>query len=151
MDYQVELVARAFFEAEHEDFSWDGEAELVRPWREIPRLPLVPLEMLPRVFFVDLLDAGAKLGAEPVDVVAVPLRRLEKGPIGHHHRPGGIIGEAHVQQLADALVRRRGVGEHDEGSRSAGADRDIGRAHIGVGMGPERDDRSGASGPAPRL
>jgi hypothetical protein len=30
MDYQVELVARAFFEAEHEDFSWDAEAELVR-------------------------------------------------------------------------------------------------------------------------
>jgi hypothetical protein len=38
MDYQVELVARAFYEAEHEDFSWDGEAELVRDeFREYAR------------------------------------------------------------------------------------------------------------------
>jgi len=38
MDYQVELVARAFFEAEHEDFFWDSEAELVRDeFREYAR------------------------------------------------------------------------------------------------------------------
>jgi hypothetical protein len=38
MDYQVELVARAFYEAEHEDISWDGEAELVREeFREYAR------------------------------------------------------------------------------------------------------------------
>ncbi|WP_343234571.1 hypothetical protein [Microvirga splendida] len=31
-------MARAFFEAEHEDFSWDGEAELVREeFREYAR------------------------------------------------------------------------------------------------------------------
>ena len=38
MDYQVELVARAFFEAEHEDCSWDGEAERTREeFREYAR------------------------------------------------------------------------------------------------------------------
>jgi hypothetical protein len=38
MDFQIELVARAFFEAEHEDLSWDGEAELVRDeFREYAR------------------------------------------------------------------------------------------------------------------
>ncbi|MBB4038503.1 hypothetical protein GGR34_000132 [Microvirga flocculans] len=30
MDYQVELVARAFYDAENEDGSWDGEAESTR-------------------------------------------------------------------------------------------------------------------------
>jgi hypothetical protein len=38
MDFQIELVARAFFEAEHEDLSWDGEAELVKDeFREYAR------------------------------------------------------------------------------------------------------------------
>jgi hypothetical protein len=38
MDYQVELVARAFFEAEHEDCSWDSEAEGTREeFREYAR------------------------------------------------------------------------------------------------------------------
>jgi len=38
MDFQIELVARAFFEAEHEELSWDGEAELVKDeFREYAR------------------------------------------------------------------------------------------------------------------
>jgi hypothetical protein len=38
MDYQVELVARAFYDAEHEDCSWDSEAEHVRgEFREYAR------------------------------------------------------------------------------------------------------------------
>jgi len=38
MDYQVELVARAFYDAEHEDYSWDGESEAVREeFREYAR------------------------------------------------------------------------------------------------------------------
>jgi hypothetical protein len=30
MDYQVELVARAFYDAEHEGSSWDCESEVLR-------------------------------------------------------------------------------------------------------------------------
>jgi hypothetical protein len=30
MNYQVELVARAFYDAEHEDSSWDGESESLK-------------------------------------------------------------------------------------------------------------------------
>lgn len=30
MDYQVELVARAFYDAEYEGFSWDHEPEILR-------------------------------------------------------------------------------------------------------------------------
>ena len=38
MDYQVELVARAFLEAEHDVFSGDSEAELIREeFREYAR------------------------------------------------------------------------------------------------------------------
>ena len=38
MDYQVELVARAFYDAEHEDFLWDGEAEVIKDeFREYAR------------------------------------------------------------------------------------------------------------------
>lgn len=38
MDYQVELVARAFYDAEFEDCLWDGEAEIVRQeYREYAR------------------------------------------------------------------------------------------------------------------
>jgi predicted DNA-binding protein (UPF0278 family) len=38
MDYQVELVARAFYDAEYEDFLWDGEAEIIKQeYREYAR------------------------------------------------------------------------------------------------------------------
>ena len=38
MDYQVELVARAFYDAEFEDCLWDGETENVRQeYREYAR------------------------------------------------------------------------------------------------------------------
>ncbi len=38
MDYQVELVARAFYDAEHEDCLWDAEAEAIRQdFREYAR------------------------------------------------------------------------------------------------------------------
>jgi hypothetical protein len=38
MDYQVELVARAFYDAEFEDCLWDGETESVRQeYREYAR------------------------------------------------------------------------------------------------------------------
>jgi hypothetical protein len=38
MDYQVELVARAFYDAEHEDCLWDAEAESVKnDFREYAR------------------------------------------------------------------------------------------------------------------
>jgi hypothetical protein len=30
MDYQVELVARAFYDAEHEEHSWDCECEALK-------------------------------------------------------------------------------------------------------------------------
>jgi hypothetical protein len=30
MNYQVELVARAFYDAEHEGSSWDGESESLK-------------------------------------------------------------------------------------------------------------------------
>ena len=60
----------------------------------------------------DLLDAGAEQGAEPVDVVAVLLRRLEEGRVGHHDRAGGIIGEAHVEQAPGRRVGRRGGLDH---------------------------------------
>jgi hypothetical protein len=38
MDYQVELVARAFYDAEYEDCLWDGEAEFIKQeYREYAR------------------------------------------------------------------------------------------------------------------
>ncbi|MGO4524608.1 hypothetical protein AB4097_07040 [Microvirga sp. 2MCAF35] len=38
MDYQVELVARAFYDAEYEDCLWDAEAEAIRQdFREYAR------------------------------------------------------------------------------------------------------------------
>ncbi|MEE1612208.1 hypothetical protein [Microvirga sp. CF3016] len=38
MNYQVELVARAFYDAEHEDCLWDGEAEVIKQeFREYAR------------------------------------------------------------------------------------------------------------------
>jgi hypothetical protein len=30
MDYQIELVARAFYDAEHEGLSWDCESEAIK-------------------------------------------------------------------------------------------------------------------------
>lgn len=30
MDYQIELVARAFYDAEHEGYSWDCEGETLK-------------------------------------------------------------------------------------------------------------------------
>ena len=58
----------------------------------------------------DLLGAGREQGAEPVDIVAMRLRRLEEGRIRHHDRPGRIIGEAHMEQAPGRRVgRRRGL------------------------------------------
>ena len=38
MDYQVELVARAFYDAEYEDCLWDGEIDAIkREFREYAR------------------------------------------------------------------------------------------------------------------
>jgi hypothetical protein len=38
MDYQVELVARAFYDAKYEDCLWDGEAEFIKQeFREYAR------------------------------------------------------------------------------------------------------------------
>ena len=65
----------------------------------------------------DLLDAGAELGAQPVDVVAVPLRRLEEGRVGHQDRPGRIIGEAHVEQAPGRRIRRRRAFDHPQQQR----------------------------------
>ena len=60
----------------------------------------------------DLLDIGAIFAAQPVDRVAILLGACEEAAIGHHDRARRIIGEAHVEQLADALVGRRGLGDH---------------------------------------
>jgi hypothetical protein len=38
MDYRIELVARAFYDAEYEGFSWDNEPEILkRQFREYAR------------------------------------------------------------------------------------------------------------------
>jgi hypothetical protein len=38
MDYQIELVARAFYDAEYDNCSWDGEAEYIKQeYREYAR------------------------------------------------------------------------------------------------------------------
>lgn len=38
MDYQVELVARAFYDAEYDDGLWDGEADYIKQeFREYAR------------------------------------------------------------------------------------------------------------------
>ncbi len=38
MDYRIELVARAFYDAEYEGFSWDHEPEILkRQFREYAR------------------------------------------------------------------------------------------------------------------
>ncbi|QRM29248.1 hypothetical protein [Microvirga sp. VF16] len=45
MDYQVELVARAFYDAEYEDCLWDGEIEAVKQeFREYARNAINLLE-----------------------------------------------------------------------------------------------------------
>ena len=60
----------------------------------------------------DLLDVGAIFAAQPVDRVAILLGAGEEAAVGHHDRARGVIGEAHVEQLADALVGRRRLGDH---------------------------------------
>ena len=60
----------------------------------------------------DLLDVGAIFAAQPVDRIAVGFGAREEAAIGHHDRAGRIVGEAHVQQLADALIRRGCVSDH---------------------------------------
>jgi len=66
MDFQVELVARAFFEAEHEDFSWDGEAELVRDeFREYARNAIKLLHDDIGVLLQALQQGAAEERSEP--------------------------------------------------------------------------------------
>jgi hypothetical protein len=60
----------------------------------------------------DLLDIGTELAAQAVDRVAHLFAGGEKAAVGHHDRAGRIIGEAHVQQLRDPFVGRRGFGDH---------------------------------------
>jgi hypothetical protein len=60
----------------------------------------------------DLFDIGAIFAAQPVDRIAHLLGAFEKTAIRHHDRPCRIIGQAHVEQLRDALVGWRGFGDH---------------------------------------
>ena len=48
----------------------------------------------------DLLDVGAELRRTAGRSNSDAPRRLEEAAVGHHDRPGRIIGEAHVEQLA---------------------------------------------------
>ena len=73
----------------------------------MPRAPLRP-RVVSRCATCSTLAPNS--GAEPVDIVAMRLGRLEEGRIGHHDRAGGIIGEAHVEQPPGRRVgRRRGL------------------------------------------
>ena len=60
----------------------------------------------------DLLDIRAELGGEAVERIAVLLGGTEELAVGHDDRPGGIIGEAHVQQSPAARVGRARGFEH---------------------------------------
>ena len=60
----------------------------------------------------DLFDIGAIFAAEQVDRIAHLHRRAEELAIGHHDRPGGIVGKAHPKQLRDSLVGRGRLHHH---------------------------------------
>ena len=58
MDYQVELVARAFYDAEYEGFSWDHEPELLKKqFREYARNAISLLDEDIGVLLLALEDA----------------------------------------------------------------------------------------------
>jgi len=59
-----------------------------------------------------LLDVGAIIPAQPVDGISILFGARQEPPIRHHDRARRIIGEAHVQQLADAVVGRGSLGHH---------------------------------------
>ena len=58
MDYQVELVARAFYDAEYEGFSWDHEPEVLKKhFREYARNAISLLDEDIGVLLLALEDA----------------------------------------------------------------------------------------------
>ena len=65
MDYRVELVARAFYDAEHDGFSWDCEPDILkRQFREYARNAIALLDEDIGVLLLALEQSatGARLG-----------------------------------------------------------------------------------------
>jgi hypothetical protein len=86
----------------------------------------------------DLLDAGAEIGAEAVDVVAVLLRGGEEVRIGHHDRAGRVIGQRHVEESARRRVGRGRAFEHPLEQRAELEESELVGDPEGAAFGPEQ-------------